>query len=230
MLKRIILIGGFLLTFLTSSFCGAEENERWVPLYNEANNVYCYLDRNTVQYDRETGDLVYWLRTIPKSDVVVLKRYLVNLNEKSWQETYTVINGPGEKHKEGSFAPVGHITISPGSRWEQEVNAACDVLNLQPVLVVKKHEWKFIKDLKDDKYYMCGDVYAYDKEHKTVTVYLRTVFSPDKNLGKLEHEAIVDLPGHRIYYPMMGSRFVAPDTLEEAIYNLTVDLVKYKND
>ena len=105
---------------------------------------------------------------------------------------------------------------------------ACDVLNLPPVLGVRVHDWKLIKTMRDSvgirKEYICTDYLLYDAEKQVAGISAKAVWERE-----YRYDAVIDLKNRMVYYLLEKPRMAAPDTVEEALYDATLEMIAEKN-
>lgn len=222
MLKKIILATITAFFMITSAYAAGSPD--WVPVEGAYKT---WLDRNSVSYNSGLGEITYWDKISAQTGVSFLKKHKVGLHDKTVVLTDEIKAGPGNTRVRVNTYSKKPIEIIPDSSVEKEVNKACDVLKLNPILGEKKHTWKFIKSVTAEvgpgMEYICLDTYDYNPETQVAHVYMKSVYENNRFVPyavdvKLKEQVVERFPG-------MG-RFVAPGTLEEAIYNATLDLIK----
>lgn len=226
MIKKVVLL--ILATLLIVTGVYAADESRWIPVEGAYKT---WFDKNTVTYDRKTGDIIYWTKFVPQDGIDLLKEYKVNIYKKNLMQIYEVKEGPGNKHTEINGYRRGYMRISPDSAVEREANLACDILSLKPILESKSHTWKYLKTVDSEvgpgMEYICTDVFIYNPEKQSVHVYLKSVYA---NNRYVKYEADVKLQERMVERILGKGRIAAPDTLEEAIYNETMKMVnKHEN-
>lgn len=220
MIKKIILLIISALFMVTEAYA---DDSRWIRV--EGNND-TWLDKNTATYNQKTGDITYWIKFVPKEGESFLKEYKANIHQRTLAQIYEVKEGPGDNHEEINGYRRGHILISPDSNGEKEANLACEVLNLKPILGSKKHTWKYLKTINSrvglGMEYICTDMFIYNHDKQIVHVYLKSIYANNRSI---KYEANVKIKEHMVARVLGQERIAAPDTLEEAIYDATLEMV-----
>ena len=197
---------------------------RWIPIKGSTS----LFDAKTVSHDKAANTVTYWVKNEKKGETKLTKCQ-ADLSRKRWKQLYEIVDGPGDNHSEGiAKGANGSIAITPDGIGEEETNMACDVLNLPPVLGVRAHDWKLIKTMKDSvgirKEYICTDYLLYDAEKQVAGISAKAVWERE-----YRYDAVIDLKNRMVYYLLEKPRMAAPDTVEEALYDATLEMIAEKN-
>lgn len=64
MIKKVVLL--ILATLLIVTGVYAADESRWIPVEGAYKT---WFDKNTVTYDRKTGDIIYWTKFVPQDGI-----------------------------------------------------------------------------------------------------------------------------------------------------------------
>lgn len=255
LLKRIFLV---FIVFFSLGITANASSDRWVPIYDMVyvpwNNTNPYVnrqvaakrfvDKQTAAYDDKTNRIIYWSKSISSGNNGWVAKNEVDLNTLDYRvlERATLRNG----HIYSSKKYAERIIFFIESSDEFEVKTICDYLNIANSFKSTPHQWKYLlsryrsylekpgtiyNPLID--WYICRDLYVKNYRPGITKVFVKHVQARQKNKGyipNLGEPYLVDFNKHSVYSQILSPKEdnIVPESLEEAIYNETLNIISRK--